>query len=62
MILCVGVRVLEEAKTWRLREELQPMKGEFKDINLRTFMELAKQFNLAPTTLNRNYNEAISYH
>ena len=62
LILCLGVRVLEEAKAWRLREKLQPKKGEFKDINPRTFMELAKQFNLAPTTVNRNYDEAISYH
>ena len=62
LILCLRVRVLEEAKAWRLREELQPKKGEFKNINPRTFTELAKQFNLAPTTVNRNYNEAISYH
>ena len=36
--------------------------SEFKDINPRTFKELARQFNLAPTTMNRNYNEAIKYH
>ena len=41
LILCLGVRVLEEAKAWRLRKELQPKKGEFKDINPRTFTELA---------------------
>ena len=62
LILCLGVRVLEEAKSWRLREELKSKKGEFKDINPRTFKELAKQFNLALTTINRNYNKAIKYH
>ena len=29
---------------------------------MRTFKELAGQFNLSPTTVNRNYNKAISYH
>ena len=62
LILCLGVTVLKEAKAWRLREELQPKKGEFKDLNLRTFKELKQQFKLATTTVNRNYNEAISYH
>ena len=32
LILSLGVRVLEEAMAWRLRKELQPKKGEFKDI------------------------------
>ena len=62
LILCLGVRVLEEAKAWRLRKELKPKKGEFKELNHRTFKELSHQFNLAPTTVNRNYNEAIKYH
>ena len=53
---------MEEAKAWRLREEKQTKKGEFKSINPRTFGELAEQFGLAETTVNRNYNEAISYH
>ena len=60
LILCLGVRVLEEANAWRLRKELKPKKGEFKDLNLRTFKDVACQFNLAPTTVNRNYNEATT--
>ena len=43
---------MEEAKAWRLRNELNP----------RTFKELAHEFNLAPMTMNRHYNEAIKYH
>ena len=62
LILCLGVRVLEEAKAWRLRKALKPKKGEFKDLNPRTLRDLACQFNLAPMTVNRNYNEAINYH
>ena len=58
----MGVRVLDEAKAWRLRKKLKPKKGEFKELNPRTFKDLAHQFNLAPTTVNRNYNEAIKYH
>ena len=62
LILCLGVRVLEEAKAWRLRKELKPKKGEFKELNPRPFKDLANQFDLAPTMVNRNYNKAISYH
>ena len=53
---------MEQAKAWRLRKDLKPEKGEFKELNPKTFKELAQQFNLAPTTVNRNYNEAIKYH
>ena len=45
-----------------MRKKLKPKKGEFKELNPRTFKDLAHQFNLAPTTVNRNYNEAIKYH
>ena len=62
LVLCMGVRVLDEAKAWRLRKRLKPKKGEFKDLNPRTFKDLAHQFNLAPTMVNRNYNEAMIYH
>ena len=31
-------------------------------MNPRSFKDLAVQFGLAPTTINRNYNEAVSYH
>ena len=58
----MGVRVLDEARAWRLRKKLKPKKGEFKELNPRTFKNLANQFGLAPTTVNRNYNEAIRYH
>ena len=57
-----GVRVLDEARAWRMRKKLKPKKGEFKDLNPRSFKDLAIQFGLAPTTINRNYNEAVSYH
>ena len=57
----MGVCVLDEAKAWRLRKKLKPKKGEFKELNPRTFKDLAHQFNLAPTTVNRNYNKAIKY-
>ena len=62
LIMCMGVRVLDEARAWRLRKKLKPKKGEFKELNPRTFKNLANQFGLAPTTVNRNYNEAIRYH
>ena len=62
LILCLVVRVMEEAKAWRQREEKQPKKGEFKKINPRTFGELAEQFGLDETMLNKNYSEAINYH
>ena len=62
MIMCMGVRVLDEARAWRLRKKLKPKKGEFKDLNPRTFRDLSHQFGLAPTTVNRNYNEAMKYH
>ena len=58
----MGVRVLDEARAWRLRKKLKPKKGEFKELNPRTFKDLAIQFALAPTTVNCNYNEAIKYH
>ena len=58
----MGVRVLDEARPWRLRKKLKPKKGEFKELNPRTFKDLSIQFQLAPTTVNRNYNEAIKYH
>ena len=35
LIMCLGVRVLDEAKAWRLRRKLKPKKGEFKDLNPR---------------------------
>ena len=60
--MCLGVRVLDEAKAWRLRKKLKPKKGEFKDLNPRSFKDLSIQFGLAPTTVNRNYNEAVRYH
>ena len=62
LIMCMGVRVLYETRAWRLRKKLKPKKGEFKELNPRTFKDLALQFGLAPTTVNRNYNEAIQYH
>ena len=62
MIMCMGVQVLDEARAWRLRKKLKPKKGEFKELNPRTFKDLSIQFGLAPTTVNRNYNEAIKYH
>ena len=62
MIMCMGVRVLDEARAWRLRKKLKPKKGEFKDLNPRTFKDLSYQFGLATTTVNRNYNEAMKYH
>ena len=62
MIMCCGVRVMDEARAWRMRQKLKPKKGEFKDLNPRSFKDLAVQFGLAPTTINRNYNEAVSYH
>ena len=58
----MGVRVLDEARAWRLRKKLKPKKGEFKDLNPRTFRDLSIQFGLAPTTVNRNDNEAMKYH
>ena len=57
MIMCCGVRVMDEARAWRMRQKLKPKKGEFKDLNPRSFKDLAVQFGLAPTTINRNYNE-----
>ena len=62
MVLCMEVRVLDEARAWRLRKKLKPKKGEFKELNPRMFKDLSLQFGLAPTTVNRNYNEAIRYH
>ena len=62
LIMCCGVRVLDEAQAWRMRRKLKPKKGEFKDLNPRSFKDLAVQFGLAATTINRNYNEAVSYH
>ena len=62
LIMCMGVRVLDEARAWRLRKKLKPKKGEFKDLNPRTFKDLSIQFGLAPTTVNQNYNEAMKYH
>ena len=41
---------------------MKAKKGEFKDLNPRTFKDLSIQFSLAPTTVNRNYNEAMKYH
>ena len=62
MIMCCGARVMDEARAWRMRQKLKPKKGEFKDLNPRSFKDLAVQFGLAPTTINRNYNEAVRYH
>ena len=62
LIMCMGVRVLDEARAWRFRKKLKPKKGKFKDLNPRTFRDLSIQFGLAPTTVNKNYNEAIKYH
>ena len=62
LIMCCGVPVLDEARAWRMRQKFKPKKGEFKDLNPRSFKDLAVQFGLAPTTINRNYNEAVSYH
>ena len=62
LVMCLGVRVLDEARAWRMRKKLKPKKGEFKDLNPRSFKDLAIQFGLAPTTVNRNYNEAVRYH
>ena len=61
LIMCMGVRVLDEARAWRLRKKLKPKKGEFKDLNPRTFRDLSIQFGLVPTRVNRNYNEAMKY-
>ena len=41
LIMCMGVRVLDEARAWRLRKKLKPKKGEFKDLNPRTFRDLS---------------------
>ena len=60
-IMCMGVRVLDEARAWRLRKKLKPKNREFKDLNPRTFRDLSIQFSLAPTTVNQNYNEAMKY-
>ena len=57
LIMCCGV--LDEARAWRMRKKFKPKKGEFKDLNPRSFKDLAIQFGLAPTTINRNYNEAV---
>ena len=43
-------------------KKLKPKKGELKDLNPRTFKDISIQFGLAPTTVNRNYNEAMKYH
>ena len=32
LILSMGVRVLDEARAWRLRKKLKPKKGEFKEL------------------------------
>ena len=58
----MAVLVLDEARAWRLRKKLKPKKGEFKNLNPRTFRDLSIQFGLTPTTVNRNYNEAMKYH
>ena len=60
--MCMGVQVLDETRAWRLRKKLKPKKGEFKDLNPRSFKDLSIQFGLAPTMVNRNYNEALKYH
>ena len=62
LIMCMGVRVLEEARAWRLGKKLKPKKGKFKELNPRTLKDLSIQFGLAPTMVNCNYNEAIKYH
>ena len=62
LIMCMGVRVLDEARAWRLRKKLKPKKGKFKELNPRTFKDLSIQFRLTPTMVNCNYNEAIKYH
>ena len=62
LIMSMGVRVLDEARAWRLRKKLKPKKGEFKDLNPRTFRDLSIQFGLAPTMVNQNYNKAMKYH
>ena len=48
LIMCMGVRVLDEARAWRLRKKLKPKKGEFKELNPRTFKNLADQFARPP--------------
>ena len=53
---------MDEARAWRLRKKLKPKKGEFKDLNRKTFRDLSIQFGLAPTVMNQNYNEAMKYH
>ena len=45
-----------------MRKKLKPKKGEFKDLNSRSFKDLSFQFGLAPTMVNQNYNEAMKYH
>ena len=60
--MCMEVWVLDEARAWRLRKKLKPKKGELKDHNLRSFKDLSIQFGLAPSMVNRNYNEAMKYH
>ena len=40
LVICLGVRVLDEARAWRLRRKLKPKKGEFKDLNPRSFKDL----------------------
>ena len=62
LVMCLAVRVLDEARAWRLRRKLKPKKGEFKDLNRRSFKDLSIQFGLAPTTVNQNYNKAVRYH
>ena len=43
-------------------KETEAKEGRIKDLNPRTFMDLSIQFGFAPTTVNRNYNEAMKYH
>ena len=43
-------------------EKLKPKKGEFKELNPRTFKDLSIQFGLAPNMVHQNYNEALKYH
>ena len=62
LIICMGVRVLDEARAWRMRKKLKPKKGEFKDLNPWSFKDLSIQFGLAPTRVNRNYSETMKYH
>ena len=45
-----------------MRKKLKPKKGEFKDLNPRSFKDLSIQFGLAPTTVNGNYNKVMKYH